>query len=114
MKTIIPKVLLMAVACSLLAACATPYQPAGFRGGFKEEQIRDNLWYLTFGGNAWIDYGTAVKYFHRRAKELCTEQGFRDYTVRESRDGTEHTAVVNPGSAMIMQKPVHSGYVECV
>jgi hypothetical protein len=37
----------------LLAGCAvqTPYQPAGFRGGFKETRVDDTTYRIRFSGN---------------------------------------------------------------
>jgi hypothetical protein len=103
------------VATATLGACmSTPYQPEGFRGGYKDMHIRDNIYYVQFSGNAWIDTMTAVQYFHRRAKEVCLENGYKDYRVSQERDITGHMAVVNSTNATILQKPGSAGYVECL
>jgi len=111
MKT---KLIVMIATATTLAGCATPYQPMGFKGGYKDVHIHDNVYYVTFGGNAWIDTGTAVQYFHRRAKELCTEKGFGNYRVLSEKDSSQWSAAATYGSAYTMEKPVWSGQVECV
>jgi hypothetical protein len=104
-----------AILCAaLLAGCATPYQPNGFRGGYKDVHVRDNIYYVTFFGNAWIDTGTAVQYFHRRAKDLCTEKGFSNYRTLTEKDASQYMAVANSGMAQTMEKPVYGGQVECM
>jgi len=105
------------IACAaicILTGCVTPYQPEGFTGGYKEEHIRDNLYYVTFNGNAWIDNGTVVKYFHRRAKEVCVENGYRDYHISEQRDGTQYMVMGSGSGASTVGKPAYSGMVECL
>jgi hypothetical protein len=97
-----------------LIGCATPYQPSGFRGGYKDVHIRDNVYYVEFGGNALITASTAAQYFHRRAKEVCVEHGYRDYRVSQPKDITGYAGIVNETSASLLQKPGFAGYVECL
>jgi hypothetical protein len=107
--------IVMITAAAALAGCVTtPYQPMGFTGGYKDVHIRDNVYYVSFAGNAWIDTGTVVQYFHRRAKELCTEKGFGNYQVLTEKDSSSWMATATYGSAQTMEKPVYGGQVECV
>lgn len=65
----------------ILAGCSsTPYQPMGFTGGYKDAHIRDNLYFVEISTNAYTDQSTAAQYFHRRAKEVCSENGYKDLT----------------------------------
>ena len=107
------------VVLSLLAACAaTPYQPmsgALSRGGYKDAHIRDNLYYVEIVTNAWTDEPTAAQYFHRRAKELCSENGYSDYSIRDERDTSVQQAIASRGGGGgTMNKPGFAGYVECI
>jgi hypothetical protein len=105
--------LLMMIAPAALAGCMmnpTPYQPIAYAGGYKDTHIRDNVYYITFKGNGFTDSGTVVQYFHRRAKELCVEKGFRDYHVLAEKDSSSWTAV----AASAMEKPAYGGQIECV
>ncbi|HET9474903.1 MAG TPA: hypothetical protein VFO82_13480 [Steroidobacteraceae bacterium] len=109
------KLLVMIAMAAALAGCsATKYQPMAFTGGYKDVHIRDNVYYVSFAGNSWIDTGTVVQYFHRRAKELCTEKGFGNYRVLTEKDNSQLYAMASYGSAQTMEKPAYGGQVECV
>lgn len=76
------------VRCILLAgllgltACGPPgYQPIGFTGGYTDEHIRGDVYMVEFSGNDYLSWPKANKYAHRRAKELCVENGYSDYKV---------------------------------
>jgi len=108
------KIAILVALGAALGACATPYQPNGLRGGYKDTHLHDNVYYVAFGGNAWIDKGTAVQYFHRRAKELCVEKGFSNYRVLRESDSSQWQAVGGYGTASAYEKPVWGGEIECI
>ena len=37
--------------CSILITCTTPYQSTGFRGGFRDIQIDEDKFIISFQGN---------------------------------------------------------------
>ena len=92
---------------------ATAYQPAGFTGGYRDAHIRDNIYYVEFGGNGMLDTTKAAEYFHRRAKEVCVENGYSDYRITQERDISALQGVGSASSVTVFQKPGFSGYVEC-
>jgi|SRR6185503_17623887 len=106
--------IVLALSMAALAGCATEYGPANWKGGYKDAHIRDNVYYVAFSGNAWVDSVTAAQYFERRAKEVCVENGYSDYKVSQQKDETGYQAVVNSGGGTVMAKPGFSGYVECL
>ena len=58
----------------LLCACATPYQPrqqAMPAGGYQEEQLDDGVYLVHFSGNGHSKLDTVIRYWNRRALELC-------------------------------------------
>lgn len=77
------KTIILLVSILLSVGCATPYQPSGFRGGYKEVQIVEGEYDLTFYFNAFfVVFGkSADNYWHQRASELCG--GPESYTVIE-------------------------------
>jgi len=102
-----------------LAGCsATPYQPMGFTGGYKDAHIRDNLYFVEISTNAYTSQSTAAQYMHRRAKDVCVENGYRDYKIEGQRDTSTQFATGSYGSgsmtASSMNKPGFSGYVRCI
>jgi hypothetical protein len=101
------------------SGCAgTPYQPKGFTGGYTDTHLKNNLYYVEFSGNAYLDRTTAIKYLHRRAKELCEINGYNDYELMDEKDSSTIMLVGSYGSGSItastMDKPVVSGYVKCI
>ncbi len=64
-----------------LSACTTKYQPMGFTGGYTDEHIRGDIYMVEFAGNDALSWPLATKYAHRRAGEVCAENGFTDYEV---------------------------------
>jgi len=105
----------------LLAGCQTPYQKntGGLStGGYEDVHIRSNTYYVTVTTNAWTSTATAAQYFHRRAKEVCEENGYRDYRIREERDTSTESVAVSGGyggaSGSTMLHPGFAGYVDCL
>jgi hypothetical protein len=81
-------VLLLAGAV-LLTACtairkdeATPYQPnTGLQGGYMDTHVEGDVYWVQFTGNLNTKTSTVRAYFYRRAKELCIQNGYRDYEL---------------------------------
>ncbi len=103
----------------LSAGCtATPYQKMGFTGGYEDTHIKGNTYYVNVSTNAYTSATTAAQYFHRRAKELCEENGYRDYKVRQERDTSTSSVTVTGGygsaSGSTLLHPGFAGYVDCI
>ncbi|MCW8887848.1 MAG: hypothetical protein OQK25_02170 [Gammaproteobacteria bacterium] len=102
----------------LVGCSATPYQPMGFTGGYKDAHIRDNLYFVEVSTNAYTSQSTAAQYMHRRAKEVCIENGYKDYKIQGERDTSTQFATGSYGSGSVtassMNKPGFSGYVRCI
>ncbi|MGD0405690.1 MAG: hypothetical protein ABSB10_03470 [Candidatus Bathyarchaeia archaeon] len=111
-------IVIVGLTLALVSGCATPYQPKGFRGGYTDTHIKDNIYFVEFSGNAYIDTTTAVKYMHRRAKELCQEKGFSDYRFMGERDTSTYMMVGSYGGgfaqASTLNKPGTAAYIECI
>lgn len=59
------------VAVLWLASCVTPYQPRGLLGGYDSEPLGRGQWFVEVRGNGFTSETTLLRYFHRRAAELC-------------------------------------------
>ena len=83
------RILLLAAAAALLAACATqtPYQAASpqDRYGYSETQIEPNRVRITFSGNTLTDRSTVETYMLYRAAETTVQHGY-DYFIVANRD----------------------------
>jgi len=73
----------LAVALLLLAGCAvpTPYQPATDGYGYREQQLENNRYRVTFSGNSVTPRDTVQNYLLHRAAEVTLESGHDYFTV---------------------------------
>jgi hypothetical protein len=91
--------ILATVMISALAACATPYQRDGLRGGYEEVQLDENVFRVSFQGNAYTSPRKVTDYILLRSAELTLEKGFRYFQVAGVSDETMRTAVPLPATA---------------
>jgi hypothetical protein len=71
----------IAAACLSLAACATPYGPSGFTGGYSETKIADNVYTVAFNGNGNTSGDTVWNYWIYRCAELTLQKGYSAFTL---------------------------------
>ncbi len=50
---------------------ATPYQKAGFTGGYTDFETQPGIYFVSFTGNAFTSKETIILYWHRRTAEIC-------------------------------------------
>jgi hypothetical protein len=77
-----------------LTACATPYQPKGLSGGYDEARLGDNVFRVSFEGNAFTSDVKATDYALLRSADLTLERGFRFFAL-----STNGVSVRTSGSA---------------
>lgn len=75
------KAALIAAVCGALAACATPYQPSGFAGGFKETKLNADTYEITVGGNGYTSKQRVRDMALLRAAELTIKEGSSNFVV---------------------------------
>jgi hypothetical protein len=86
MKVMIGKQIQLALMSAplLLAARGTSYQPDGFTGGYSDTQLSDNVFSVTFNGNAYTDPHKASDFRMLRAADLAVQHGFRYFVIEDS------------------------------
>lgn len=69
----------------LLAACSvpTPYQAANGGFGYKEQQLEENRYRVSFDGNSSTDRDDVQNFLLYRAAELTIESGLDYFTIVE-------------------------------
>ncbi len=78
------RILSVAALCLVTAACnprPTSYERAGFRGGYSEEKVGDNLYLVSATGNMQTDKQRLQKIIMLRAAHLTRENGFSHFEV---------------------------------
>ena len=91
-------------------ACATPYQPKGFTGGYEDVYLGNDEYMISVEGNGFTGAGTVYSYFHRRAAEIVAENECSRYEVLEV--GTSEQPFVT--QQLATTKPSVSGRILCV
>jgi hypothetical protein len=94
-----------AICALLLAGCATPYQSAGIRGGYQELQLDENVFQVSFNGNALISGQRVADYTLLRSAEVAQAHGFAYFAIIDAasyqRTGTLSTPQTTYGSASV-------------
>jgi hypothetical protein len=68
----------------LLASCATAYQHQGFSGGFSETQLGENVFQVSFKGNAYTSRERVADFNLLRSAEVALENGFSYFLIVDS------------------------------
>ncbi len=82
-----------------LSACATPYQEMGFRGGYTEVQLDENVFRVSFRGNGGTGATRAVDFTLLRSAELAIRHGYRYFIIIDSSQHTSKSTHTRPVSA---------------
>lgn len=85
-----------------LLGCATPYQRAGFRGGYIDYPINEQTYQITFRGNAYTSSDKVQEYLLYRASELTIANGYKYFIIENSADNVES------GDMQVTPTQVHS------
>jgi hypothetical protein len=94
-----------------LLACATPYQPIGFRGGYSDFEVEPGIHYVVFEGNAHTGHAVVMQYWHRRAGEICDGSG--SYEILSQSDISREQLVLINGDVTNVRKSGFAGYIRC-
>ena len=68
----------------LLASCATDYEKHGFTGEFSETQLGENIFQISFKGNADASHERTKDFTLLRSAEVTVEKGFRYFIIVDS------------------------------
>jgi len=75
----------------LFFSCATGYQPSGFKGGFEETQLDDNVFKITFKGNTYTSKEKANDFNLLRCSEVTLQNNFKYFIIKETYDFSKET-----------------------
>ena len=82
-----------------LSACGTTYQSQSWTGGFSEVQLDENIFEITFKGNAFVDASTVRDYAMLRAAEVTLDHGFEYFVVADEDNWTKIQTVTTGGNS---------------
>lgn len=101
--------LALALIYILLSACATPYQPVGFSGGYSEMQLNQDRYVVTFRGNEFISKNRVNQYLLLRAAELTQQNGYRYFTVLSANEQERNRYVTTPTTTQATTNGMSTG-----
>lgn len=78
------KVILLSIFILFLAGCSTKYQPDGFKGGFQEIQLSENVFSVSFRGNAYTSREEVTNYALLRSAEVALLNGYNYFILNNS------------------------------
>lgn len=81
--------------CALCVSCATPYQGKGFRGGFSETQLSENVFRVYFRGNGYTRQERAEDFTLLRSAELSMEHGYPYFVIVDEDSVVATTGTIN-------------------
>lgn len=90
------KHIILTIIFVLLAGCATAYKQEGFTGGFSETQLGENIFQVSFKGNAYTSRERASDFSLLRSAELAMENGYKYFIIVESEKYTKTGAYTTP------------------
>jgi len=88
-----------------------------FKVGYSEFKIKNNLWKVSYTGEANGDPQLAMKFMYQRINELCTEQGFNDYDIMDTsnmQQGSGYSQNMGYGLTTTTSQTVSSATIKCV
>ncbi len=80
--------------CVLYVSCATPYQGKGFRGGFSETQLSENVFRVYFRGNGFTPQERAEDFTLLRSAEVAMEHGYPYFIIVDENSTVATTGAI--------------------
>jgi len=90
------KLFLFLIVLFVLTGCATKYQSTGLTGGYSETQLGENIFQVSFRGNAYTSSEKAVDFTLLRSAELAMENGFNYFEIVESGSHNKMSSYTTP------------------
>jgi hypothetical protein len=90
------KLAILVTTISLLAGCATAYQRQGLTGGYSETRLGENVFQVSFKGNAYTRRERASDFNLLRSAEVAIENGFNYFVIVDSEKYSRTGAYTTP------------------
>jgi len=84
---------------ALVSGCATSYQKQSFTGGYSEVRLGENIFQVSFRGNAYTSRERASDFSLLRSAEVAIENGYRYFIIIESEKYSKVGAYTTPSTS---------------
>ena len=119
--------LLSMLAMVLIAGCATSYHKKGITGGYSETRLGENVYMVTFKGNAYASKERTADFCLLRCAELALLNGYFYFVIIDASSDESRslyttpitstkagpTTVTQGGQTYIITKPSNSNTIIC-
>lgn len=100
--------LLMVLICLVFTSC-TGYNKYSVLGGYKDKEIRDNVYFVEYHVNTFTPKEKLKKYWGMRADELCPN----GYEILENEEGELTGSMFGPGPGALVVHPWIKATIQC-
>lgn len=123
---------IISLAAIFIQGCSTPYKHSGFRGGYSEIQLDENVFKVSFRGNGYTGRERASDFTLLRCAELALENGYKYFVIINANSYTSKSIYTTPttfnttgngqcsstttttgGQTYIISKPSSSNIIVC-
>ena len=97
------KKILTVLLCLSLAGCATGYHSKGLTGGYSNMKLQDNIFKVTFRGNAYSSMERTGDFALLRSAEITIENGYKYFVVLETNSFIKIFSYIMPATDMTIE-----------
>jgi hypothetical protein len=90
--------------------CASAYKPFGFGGGYREEQLSDAVYRVSFSGNVYTAPKQVHDYLLRRCAELALQSGYAYFTISDELQHTQSNQTDSDSDNVEPEQQMRDGY----
>jgi len=93
------KIICLVVMVILLSGCATGYQRKSWTGGYTDMKLQDDIFKVSFRGNAYCHQERAEDFVLLRSAEVALENGYKYFIIIDEKSRTQTSAYTTPTTA---------------
>ena len=97
------KKILTVLLCLSLVGCATGYHSKAFTGGYSNMKLQDNIFKVTFRGNAYSSMERTGDFALLRSAEITIENGYKYFVVLETNSFIKIFSYIMPATDMTIE-----------
>lgn len=90
------RIITLSLVAIIASGCATPYQKDGYRGGFSETRLSENIFTVNFSGNGYTGTERSTDFSLLRSAEIALENGFKYFSVVDMAAAMEESSYTTP------------------
>jgi hypothetical protein len=93
------KLICLFVMAMLVSGCATGYQRQSWTGGYTDMKLQDDIFKVSFKGNAYCHQERAEDFVLLRSAEVAIENGYKYFIIIDERSATRTSTYTTPVTA---------------